>query len=176
MVAEMTGGYGLIVPSMLATSLSFVVQRTVGARFRYPRLYEAQVEGRLDSPVHHLRLVKGALRILEERAPQDLGGVSLPDLSNLLRDGRSIGIHGGKGRVFALEVESPDSPLIGRQPDEAFPGQDGLVPVAVVREEEVLPPGHAGPLEAGDRLLVAADDQAYAEFMQTQRETDAPKG
>ena len=176
MVAEMTGGYGLIVPSMLATSLSFVVQRTVGARFRYPRLYEAQVEGRLDSPVHHLRLVKGAFRIFEERAPQDLRGVSLPDLSNLLRDGRSIGIHGGKGRIFAFEVDSPDSPLIGRQPGEAFPGQDGLVPIAVVREEEVLPPGHAGPLEAGDRLLVAADDQAYAEFMQIHREMTPPDG
>ena len=32
MVAEMTGGYGLIVPSMLATTIAFVVQRTVSAR------------------------------------------------------------------------------------------------------------------------------------------------
>jgi len=39
--------------SMSATSVAFVVQRTVGARFRYPRLYEAQVELLKDSPTHH---------------------------------------------------------------------------------------------------------------------------
>src|SRR5262249_7429405 len=52
MVAEMTGGYGLIVPSMLATTIAFVVQRTASTRFQYPRLYEAQVELRSDSPTH----------------------------------------------------------------------------------------------------------------------------
>jgi chloride channel protein, CIC family len=171
MVAEMTGGYGLIVPSMLATSLSFVVQRTVGARFRYPRLYEAQVEGRLDSPVHHLRLVEGAFRILEERAPLDLRGVILPDLSHLLRFGQSIGIHGGKGRIFSVSLDGAESPLAGRLPGEAFAGQDGLLPIAVVRGEEVLAPGQAGPIEVGDRLIIAASDQAYLAFMQAQRQT-----
>jgi len=52
MVAEMTGGYGLIVPSMLATTIAFVVERSISASFKYPRLYEAQVERRSDSPTH----------------------------------------------------------------------------------------------------------------------------
>ena len=38
MVAEMTGGYGLIVPSMFATILAFVVERALTVRFQYPRL------------------------------------------------------------------------------------------------------------------------------------------
>jgi len=42
MVAETTGGYGLIVPSMLATTIAFVVERTISTGFKYPRLYEAR--------------------------------------------------------------------------------------------------------------------------------------
>lgn len=170
MVAEMTGGYGLIVPSMLATSLSFLVQRTLVARARYPRLYESQVESRQDSPVHHLRIVQGAFRLLEGEAIRN-SGITLPDLSNLLRYGRSIGIHGGKGRIFSFEVESADGLLVGRSLEEAFAAKKGLVPIAVVREEEVLPPGHAGPIEVGDRLLIAANDEAYADFTQAFRRT-----
>ncbi len=68
MVSEMTGGYGLIVPSMLATTIAFVVQRTVSARFRYPRLYEAQVELRSDSPTHHESLLRAAFAVLERGA------------------------------------------------------------------------------------------------------------
>jgi CIC family chloride channel protein len=167
MVAEMTGGYGLIVPAMLASSLSFMVQRSLSVRARYPRLYEAQVEARLDSPVHHLRLVQGAFRILETAATQDLQGVSVPDLNNLLRFGQSIGIHGGKGRIFTFTLASPDSPLVGRAATEVNGVKGGLVLIAVVRGEEVLPPGHGGLLEQGDTLIIAAGDQAYAEFMQS---------
>ncbi|HSB78471.1 MAG TPA: chloride channel protein [Candidatus Methylomirabilis sp.] len=169
MVAEMTGGYGLIVPAMLASSLSFTIQRSLAARARYPRLYEAQVEARMDSPVHHLRLVQGAFRILEGGNLRDLRGVSLPDLSNLLRFGQSIGIHGGKGRIFAVALESPEDPLVGRQPAEAVDSKYSLVLIAVVRTEEILPLGYSGPLEVGDTLLLAGDDQAYDEFMQAYR-------
>jgi len=166
MVAEMTGGYGLIVPAMLASSLSFIVQRGLTVRARYPRLYEAQVEARLDSPVHHLRVVQGALRILETAAIQDLPGVSLPDLNNLLRFGQSISIHGGKGHIFAFTLASPDTPLVGLPATEVNGTRGGLALIAVVRGEEVLPPGHGGPLEQGDTLIIAAGDQAYRDFIQ----------
>jgi CIC family chloride channel protein len=172
MVAEMTGGYGLIVPAMLASALSFTVQRSLSARARYPRLYEAQVEGRLDSPVHHLRLVQGAFRILETAAVHDLRGVSLPDLNNLLRLGQSISIHGGKGHIFAFTVASPDHPLVGRPAAEVNGTNGGLVLIVVVRGEEVLPPGHGGTIEQGDTLIIAAGDDAYRDFLQKFGQTD----
>ena len=164
MVAEMTGGYGLIVPAMLASSVSFMVQRGLTARARYPRLYEAQVEARLDSPVHHLRIIEGAFRLLEGEAIRN-AGLTLPDLSNLLRHGRSIGIHGGKGRIFSVEIDSAESPLVTRSLGDALPARGIMVPIAVLREDDVLPPGDAGPLRIGDRVLIAANDEAYAEFM-----------
>src|SRR5206468_7550749 len=83
MVAEMTGGYGLIVPSMLATIIAFVVERTVAAGFKYPRLYEAQVELRSDSPTHHLPMVRAAFEVLEQGPIVDLRNVTLPHLASL---------------------------------------------------------------------------------------------
>jgi CIC family chloride channel protein len=54
MVTEMTGGYALLVPAALAVVLSTVVQRALSVGLRYRSLYEAQVEGRADSPAHAL--------------------------------------------------------------------------------------------------------------------------
>lgn len=167
MVAEMTGGYGLIVPSMLATTLSFLVQRAVGANFRYSRLYESQVEGRLDSPVHHRRLVQGALRLLEQKSVQELGDVSLPDLSKLLRYGHSISIHDGKGEIFSCDLRSGENALAKAMPEEAFPPENGIRLVAVVRGRAVLAPHDAHRLRVGDCLILVADRQAHAEFLRT---------
>jgi CIC family chloride channel protein len=158
MVAEMTGGYGLIVPAMLASSLSFMVQRGLTVRARYPRLYEAQVEARLDSPVHHLRILQGAFRLVESGSLPN-AHISLPDLSSLLRFGESLGIHDGKGRVFALRLDSTDDPFVGRQAGETFDGGEHLVLVAVLRNGAVLAPRHAGVLERGDTVIFAADEQ-----------------
>ena len=158
MVAEMTGGYGLIVPAMLASSLSFMVQRGLTVRARYPRLYEAQVEARLDSPVHRLRILQGAFRLVESGSLPN-ARISLPDLSSLLRFGESLGIHGGKGRVFALRLDSTDDPFVGRQAGETFDGGEHLVLVAVLRGGAVLAPRHAGVLERGDTVIFAADEQ-----------------
>jgi len=138
MVAEMTGGYQILVPAALSVVLSYITQVALSGSLKYRSLYEAQVESRLDSPVHHLRLVQGAFRILETAAIRDLRGVSLPDLNNLLRFGESISIHGGRGRVFAFTLESPDGSLVGRQPSEAIDGKENLVLIAVVRGEEGL--------------------------------------
>lgn len=170
MVAEMTGGYGLIVPAMLASSLSFTVQRSLTVHVKYPGLYEAQVEGRLDSPVHKLRIVQGAMRLLEGQAIPN-GRISLPDLSNLLRYGESIRIHGGKGRIFALALHNSDHPFIGRRIGEVTDSKEHLTVIAVVRGEEVLPPVPDSVLEQDDTVILAADDHGYDEFMRIQQTT-----
>jgi chloride channel protein, CIC family len=167
MVAEMTGGYGLIVPSMLATTLSFMVQRAIGSRFRYSRLYESQVEGRLDSPVHHRRLVRGALRILEQKTVKDLGNVGLPDLCRLLRVGGWIGIHHGQGRIFSVDLESGEGSLVGKTWEQAFASGNATRLVAVVRGRGVLAPDDAGQLQMGDSLILVGDSQAYSDFLRT---------
>ncbi len=93
MVAEMTGGYGLIVPSMLATTIAFVVERTVSSGFKYPRLYEAQVELRSDSPTHLESMLRATFAVIERGPLVDLRNVTLPHLASLLRHGTPVPIH-----------------------------------------------------------------------------------
>ena len=166
MVAEMTGGYGLIVPSMLATSIAFVVQRSVGARFRYPRLYEAQVEQRKDSPTHHKSLLQAACEILESGSLVDVQEVSLPQLNDLLRLGKPIAIHNGQAELFATEI-ADHSALAGRTIAEAFGEFPHLLVIAVIRGDRVSVPGGATVLASGDRLLFAADAAAKKDWSAT---------
>ena len=58
MVAEMTGGYQLLVPAGLAVMLSFLIQIKLSSFFKYGSLYEAQVAGRADSPAHRAENVR----------------------------------------------------------------------------------------------------------------------
>lgn len=52
MVAEMTGGYKLMAPTMLAVVISFLLQVWLTRKARYPSLYEAQLPGPDHSPVY----------------------------------------------------------------------------------------------------------------------------
>jgi len=157
MVAEMTGGYGLIVPSMLATAIAFVIQRTVGARFRYPRLYEAQVELRKDSPTHHQNLVQAAFEVLERGLAVDLREVTFPQLNSLLRHGNPIPIHSGQAALFTVNI-SKGSDFSGQTVAQVFGKFADLVAVAVIRDQQVQLPKGVTRLEAGDQLIVAATE------------------
>jgi len=165
MVAEMTGGYGLIVPSMLATSLAFVVQRAVSEKFRYSRLYEAQVELRSDSPTHHESMLRAAFAVLEQGPLVDLRGISFPHLASLLRHGRPIPIHGGQGCLFATNIAS-DSKIAGRTIADTFDQFPDLVAVAIIRDQRVHLPRGDTRLEEGDQLLIAAGAPKTAETFQ----------
>jgi len=50
---EMTGGYGLIVPTMISVMISYMVQSSLSRNERYKTIYETQVLDRPESPVHH---------------------------------------------------------------------------------------------------------------------------
>jgi CIC family chloride channel protein len=170
MVVEMTGGYGLIVPTMLATSLSLIVQRAVGSRLPYPRLYEAQVEGRPDSPVHYRRLVESAFQILERQAKPSFGRVSLPGLDHLLRHGGSIAIHQGKGRIFGYGLDSAKDRLVGRSPAQVFGPESKLTLMAVVRSDEVMAKQEVDRFMPEDFLLLVGTGEAQEAFIRAHGE------
>ena len=165
MVAEMTGGYGLIVPSMLATALAFVVQRTIAARSRYPRLYEAQVELRTDSPTHYEQMLRAAFAVLEAGPLVNLHNVTFPHLVSLLRHGTPIPIHNGQGFLTSLAV-GEKSPLAGRTVAEMSELYPEMVAAAVIRAKQVLYPRGATRLQAGDQLLVVAGRDIKIEAVQ----------
>jgi CIC family chloride channel protein len=162
MVSEMTGGYGLIVPSMLATTIAFVVERTVSANFRYPKLYEAQVELRTDSPTHHEGMLKAAFAVLERGPLVDLRNVTFPHLASLLRHGTPIPIHGGQGRLLTVNIGKRSQLANGLIADifEQFPD---LLAVAIIRDQQVQLPRGSTRLASGDQLLIAAGEGTNVE-------------
>ena len=165
MVAEMTGGYGLIVPSMLATIVAFVVERTVSAGFKYPRLYESQVELRSDSPTHLESMLKATFAVLERGPLVDLRNVTLPHLASLLRHGTPIPIHGGQGLLMTVNVPN-DSKFAGRSIADIFDQFPELVVVAIIHKQQIQLPRGSSRIEAGDQLLMAASEIMSAEAFQ----------
>ena len=162
MVAEMTGGYGLIVPSMLATTIAFVVERTVSSGFKYPRLYEAQVELRSDSPTHLETMLRATFAVLERGPLVDLRNVTLPHLASLLRHGTPVPIHGGQGILMTVNLPD-DSKFAGRSIAEVFDQFPELVVVAIIHKQQIQLPRGSSRLEGGDQLLIAASEITSAE-------------
>jgi chloride channel protein, CIC family len=162
MVAEMTGGYGLIVPSMLATTIAFVVERTVSAGFKYPRLYEAQVELRSDSPTHLESMLKATFAVLERGPLVDLRNITFPHLASLLRHGTPIPIHGGHGSLLTVNI-AENSRLANQTIAEAFEHFPELLAVAIIRDQNIHVPRGSTELQGGDQLLVAASEAASVE-------------
>lgn len=163
MVAEMTGGYGLIVPSMLATTIAFVVERTVSSGFKYPRLYEAQVELRSDSPTHLESMLNATFAVLERGPLVDLRNVTFPHLASLLRHGTPIPIHGGQGSLLAVNIPE-GSKFAGQSIAEVFEQFPELLAVAIIRGQSIQLPRGSTLLEGRDQLLIAARDTNSVEI------------
>jgi CIC family chloride channel protein len=162
MVAEMTGGYGLIVPSMLATTIAFVVERTVSAGFKYPRLYEAQVELRSDSPTHLETMLKATFAVLERGPLVDLRNITFPHLASLLRHGTPIPIHGGQGSLLTVNI-AENSQLANQTIAEVFEHFPELLAVAIIRDHNIHLPRGSTELKSGDQLLIAASETTTVE-------------
>jgi CIC family chloride channel protein len=166
MVAEMTGGYGLIVPTMLANVIAFMVQRSLSAGHTYQTLYESQVESREDSAAHRGVFVRRVFDMVEGGA-LDRSELTLPRLVALLQYGQPIPITGTVGEVsgdagmmVALTV-GECSALDGSTVRDTIGRVQGATAVAVLRAEKMLVPRGPTRLEAGDQLIAVATAEAH---------------
>jgi CIC family chloride channel protein len=159
MVVEMTRGYGLIVPAMLANVLAFLVQSAVTVHARYPTLYENQVPTREESPAHRGVFVRRAIQMMEEGAldPRDL---TLPRLVHLLSYGKPVRLGQGGGLLVSLEI-AEGSPFAGRTVADTIGTREGTTAVAVLRADDLLIPRGPTELFAGDQLIALATPEAY---------------
>ena len=151
MTAEMTGGYGLIVPTMLANVAAFLVQRQLTAGRRFPTLYRSQVESREDSPVHRGVFVRRAFEMVEG-GDLDRSELTLPRLVSLLRYGQPIRVS-EEGGVLASFAVAPGSALDGATVAESVGWIEGATAVAVLRGGEMLVPRGPTRFQAGDQLI-----------------------
>ena len=166
MVAEMTGGYQLLVPAGLAVMLSFVIQINLSSFFKYNSLYEAQVVARSDSPAHVAEHIQIALRLLEK------GKISLPPpithvhLATLLQSGVALDLPDGS--QLAIGALRPESPWVGKAlQSRVLSGAvvDSKV-VAILRGKTVMRARPETVLQPGDRLLLIASQQAQEQLLE----------
>ncbi len=164
MVAEMTGGYQLLVPAGLAVMLSYLIEVKLSAYLKYGSLYEAQVAGQADSPAHRAENVRIALRLLDQ------GKISLPPqvnhlhLAALLQSGLALDLPDAS--QLMIGVLRPESPWVGKQIQSrnlTGPLVDTKV-VAVLRGKSVLLARPETVLQPGDRLLMIAGPQSRTEL------------
>jgi len=162
MVAEMTGGYQLLVPASLAVMLSFLIQTRLSSFLKYSSLYEAQVAGPTDSPAHQAEHIQIALRLLEG------GKISLPPelthlhLAALLRSGVTLDLPDGSQLIVgALRAESP---WAGKRIQSLSGVMAESKIVSVLRGKSVMTPHGHTILQPGDRLLLIASPEVRAKL------------
>jgi hypothetical protein len=147
---------------MLATTIAFVVERTVSAGFKYPRLYEAQVELRTDSPTHLEGMLKATFAVLEAGPLVDLRNVTLPHLASLLRHGTPVPIYGGHGYLLSVNI-ADGSEVANHTIAEVFERFPELLAVAIIRDQRIQLPRGSTELQTGDQLLIAASETTTVE-------------
>jgi CIC family chloride channel protein len=149
MVMEMTGSYGLLVPSLLVAAVAFL--------FTPPRtkLYENQVEGRADSPAH---LGSFAVDILRGARVRDYWSPALPKVRLLRVDDNAISL-----MEQASDASQNIFPVVDG--DGKLAGELTIADLRRTVLEEKTEPGMTvrdvmrvpiGPLELDDDLAVAA--------------------
>ena len=159
MVMEMTGGYGLLVPSMLAVILSYLVESKVAANWRWPSLYVAQVETRADSPVHHEEYTMRAMDLIRSgraRLPRE---ATPAHLVNLLQMGTPIPI-GGTGRSLCRCRVREGAPGAGK-PLRQRPFGDHIQLLAILRRGEIVDPYPDTVCVVGDELICLLSPEAF---------------
>ncbi|HEX7325353.1 MAG TPA: TrkA C-terminal domain-containing protein, partial [Rhodanobacteraceae bacterium] len=155
MVIEMTGGFELIMPTMIAVALAFIVQLTLTRHAKYPTIYEAQVPTPADSPAHRRAYYEVTVNLLKRQELQLDRDILSRELRSALARGEGIPLTDRSEQLYSLAL-APGSPVVGREVRGLGLADLGVVIVGLIRGEgDVLPTGHTR-LQVGDRLLVAA--------------------
>lgn len=164
MVAEMTGGYSLIMPAMFAVAISYLVQSQLTRNARYPSLYEAQVPAPQNSPVHYEMYYRAVADLLRDRKVKLEKDIFLNQLKEALTEGNAIPISTNGGDECLYTFELPQDTRIDGQQVRHLGLKDVLI-VSIVRgKQEIIPIGST-VIRGGDKLVIAARPDAMEQFM-----------
>src|SRR5699024_2529784 len=110
----MTGGFGLIMPTMLAVALAFVVQFAMTRHAKYPTIYEAQVPTPAASPVYRDAYYETAAELLRRQEVRLDRDILSNELHGALERGEGIPLTRRKEQLYSLAIE-PGSPVVGEE-------------------------------------------------------------
>lgn len=159
MVIEMTGGFQLIMPSMLAVALAFIVQLTLTRHAKHPTIYEAQSLTPADSPVYHDLLYQAAADLLRRQQVHLDEDILSSELQSALDRGEGVALRYSTEWLYRLEI-SAGSPVAGQEVRSLGLADIGALIVGVIRGESEIVPHDSTKLQVGDSLLVATSKGA----------------
>ncbi|MFZ1625467.1 MAG: chloride channel protein [Gammaproteobacteria bacterium] len=163
MVIEMTGGFELIMPSMLAVALAFVVQLTLTRNAKYPTIYEGQTSTPADSPVYRDLFYQTAAGLLRRQQVHLDSDLLKSELQAALDRGDGVALRGRQEHLYSLTLSAGTS-VAGREVRSLGLGDMGTLIVGLIRgESEIIPHGDTR-LQVGDGLLVAATSDSIKQF------------
>jgi len=159
MVAEMTGGYALIVPVMLTNVLAFLVQRSTTRGWKYPTLFQSQVAAREDSPAHRGVFIRRAMEMVDAglvKGPD----LTLPRLVSLLSSDQPVPVTQDGGLLVGVIIAG-GSDLAETTVEAGFGGIEGATAITVLRGREMIIPRGPTLLKEGDHLMAVVTASAH---------------
>jgi CIC family chloride channel protein len=165
MVLEMTGGYELLVPALLAVLLCFLIEGLLTQKAKYPSLYEAQVPTRAESPAHHHRFLHTAIKLLKSSStniPPDLTPLEIQDL---LRLGIPIPL-GVEAKAIYQGIIRPNATCVGKPIKECWFSPYKAQILAIIHSDVALIPGPETVLSRHDMVIVSLSPENYPEVRQ----------
>jgi chloride channel protein, CIC family len=163
MVAEMTGGYHLIMPTMLAVAVSYLVQMALTRNVKYPTLYEAQETIPAASPANTEMFSEILADFLRQNRMQLDGGTINRHLTMALAEGEGIPLGRGHEQLYRITL-NPGTAAAGLQVRQVACAD--MVIVGVLRGEKEIVPSADTILQVGDDLLIAATPTSLEQFQQ----------
>ncbi len=166
MISEMTSGYGLLVPLMLACAVAFMLVP------RHVSIYAEQVDGSVDSPAHFERYLAHIVG--------SLGASLVPPADGAGRDGgpdapRPVPAVPADALADAAFLEVDVGGAAGQRVGGLALGL-GIVPVAIRRRGRTLVPAPETLLTAGDRLVVVAPADRVSDVLDAIRPPSSATG
>lgn len=163
MVIEMTSGFQLIMPTMLAVAIAFVVQHTLTRHAKYPTIYEAQVPTPAQSPVYRRAYYETAANLLRRQEVRLEPDILSSELHGALDRGEGVALAQRKEQLYSVRLR-PGSPAVGREVRSLGLADMGALIVGIIRGESEIVPNGSTRLRVGDGLLVAAEDETIERF------------
>ncbi|HZS34986.1 MAG TPA: chloride channel protein [Methylomirabilota bacterium] len=144
MISEMTSGYGLLVPLMLACAVAFMLVP------RHVSIYAEQVDGSVSSPAHFERYLTHVVASLRRSAAPGAPGERVPTGCRVAAP-RPSGAPLADAGLLDVDVGR----AAGRRVGDLSLGRD-VAAVAIRRGGRTLVPASDALLAPGDRLVVIA--------------------
>jgi len=163
MVIEMTGGFTLIMPTMLAVAVAFLVQLLLSRNVKYPTIYENQARTPADSPVYRESFYQTAADLLRRQQVHLDSDILDTELQAAMERDEGVSLRFSGERLYRLSMPS-GSPVAGEEIRNLGLEDMGVIVVGVIRGEgQILPRGDTR-LQVRDGLLVAATETSIQAF------------